>query len=171
MVARKPRGKVKETQPAPDGMPARADDLAQVGGPPPACSRAGDVAELNEKLSASSLRMAIVPISQCDLLEKNARFMRVEQYQRLVANVKRDGCLTSRSLSTRLPGTTSSLDPSDRTPTPVVSRRSSAAKASVTPTVCSISMVARVLYVPTSSRRANWRDAIISSSVAKTDPG
>lgn len=50
---------------------------------------------VNEKLSASSLRIAVVPISQCDLLEKNARFMRVEQYRRLVENIRRDGCLTS----------------------------------------------------------------------------
>jgi hypothetical protein len=50
---------------------------------------------VNEKLAASSLRVAVVPISQCDLLEKNARFMRVEQYKRLVENIRRDGCLTS----------------------------------------------------------------------------
>jgi hypothetical protein len=50
---------------------------------------------VNEKLAASSLRIAVVPISQCDLLEKNARFMRVEQYKRLVENIRRDGCLTS----------------------------------------------------------------------------
>jgi len=56
---------------------------------------------LNEKLSASALRMATVPISQCDLLEKNARFMRVEQYRRLVENIKRDGCLTSVPFAVR----------------------------------------------------------------------
>lgn len=54
-----------------------------------------DLARVNQKLSASSLRIAMVKIDQCDLLEKNARFMRAEQYQRLVSNVKRDGCLTS----------------------------------------------------------------------------
>ena len=104
MVARKPRGKVKEPQAPADDVPAPADDLPQVGEQPPvpAPSRAGDVAELNEKLSASSLRMAIVPTDQCDLLEKNARFMRAEQYQRLVANVKRDGCLTSVPFAIRL---------------------------------------------------------------------
>jgi hypothetical protein len=64
---------------------------------------------VNEKLSASSLRMAIVPISQCDLLEKNARFMRVEQYRRLVDNIKRDGCLTSVPFAIR------SGDPSTHT--------------------------------------------------------
>ncbi|MCE5280324.1 MAG: ParB N-terminal domain-containing protein [Planctomycetaceae bacterium] len=50
---------------------------------------------VNEKLSGSSLRVAMVPIAACDLLEKNARFMRVEQYKRLVENIRRDGCLTS----------------------------------------------------------------------------
>ncbi|MCE5327878.1 MAG: ParB/RepB/Spo0J family partition protein [Planctomycetaceae bacterium] len=50
---------------------------------------------MNEKLAASSVRVAMVPISACDLLEKNARFMRVEQHKRLVENIKRDGCLTS----------------------------------------------------------------------------
>lgn len=51
--------------------------------------------KVNQKLAATSVRIAMVPIGQCDLLEKNARFMRAEQYQRLVSNVKRDGCLTS----------------------------------------------------------------------------
>jgi len=56
---------------------------------------ADPLGKVNEKLSASSLQMAVVPISQCDFLEKNARFMRVEQYRQLVENIKRDGCLTS----------------------------------------------------------------------------
>ena len=56
---------------------------------------AGGLERVNEKLAASSLRVAVVPIGKCDLLEKNARFMRVEQYRRLVDNIKRDGCLTS----------------------------------------------------------------------------
>ena len=51
--------------------------------------------KVNDQLAATSVRIAMVPIGQCDLLEKNARFMRAEQYQRLVSNVKRDGCLTS----------------------------------------------------------------------------
>ena len=51
--------------------------------------------KVNEQLAATSARIAMVPIDQCDLMEKNARFMRAEQYQRLVSNVKRDGCLTS----------------------------------------------------------------------------
>lgn len=51
--------------------------------------------KVNEKLAASSLRIAVVPIEQCDFLEKNARFMQVEQYRRLVENIRRDGCLTS----------------------------------------------------------------------------
>ena len=57
--------------------------------------------EVNEKLAASSLRMAMVPISQCDLLEKNARFMRVEQCRRLVDSIRRDGCLTSVPFAVR----------------------------------------------------------------------
>jgi hypothetical protein len=61
----------------------------------PAQPDASGLDRVNEKLAASSLRVAIVPISQCDLLEKNARFMRVEQYKRLVENIRRDGCLTS----------------------------------------------------------------------------
>ena len=50
---------------------------------------------VNQKLSATSVRMAVVPIAQCDFLEKNARFMRAEQYRQLVENIRRDGCLTS----------------------------------------------------------------------------
>ena len=53
------------------------------------------LSQVNDQLAATSVRIAMVPIGQCDLLEKNARFMRAEQYQRLVSNVKRDGCLTS----------------------------------------------------------------------------
>lgn len=37
------------------------------------------------------------------LLERNAHSMSAEKYQRLVANVKRDGCLTSVPLAVRLP--------------------------------------------------------------------
>lgn len=63
---------------------------------------------VNAKLSATSVRMAVVPITQCDYLEKNARFMRAEQYQRLVENIKRDGCLTSVPFAIR---TTDPADP------------------------------------------------------------
>ncbi|MBE3123233.1 MAG: ParB N-terminal domain-containing protein [Acidobacteria bacterium] len=63
------------------------------------------LSEVNEKLSASSLRMAVVPIAQCDLLEKNARFMPAEQYRRLVENIKRDGALTSVPFAIRHPAT------------------------------------------------------------------
>ena len=57
----------------------------------------GQVSEVNAKLSAkgSGLRIVMAPLAQCDLLEKNARFMPVEQYRRLVENIKRDGQLTS----------------------------------------------------------------------------
>lgn len=40
-------------------------------------------------------RMDRVDPRSLKLLELNARFMRHEQYQQLVANIKRDGCLTS----------------------------------------------------------------------------
>ncbi|MCY2927890.1 MAG: ParB/RepB/Spo0J family partition protein [Planctomycetota bacterium] len=63
--------------------------------PCPTVTAAGGLEGVNEKLAASSLRVAVVPIDQCDFLEKNARFMRVEQYRRLVENIRRDGCLTS----------------------------------------------------------------------------
>ena len=66
------------------------------------------VASVNEKLSASSLRIATVRIDQCDFLEKNARFMRVEQYKRLVENIRRDGCLTSVPFAIRHAGSTGS---------------------------------------------------------------
>ena len=56
---------------------------------------AASLDQLNQKLLASSLRIGMVPIGQCDLLEKNARFMRADQYRRLVENVRRDGQLTS----------------------------------------------------------------------------
>lgn len=53
------------------------------------------LSKVNEKLSPTSVRMAIVPIASCDFLEKNARFMRAEQYRLLVDNIRADGCLTS----------------------------------------------------------------------------
>lgn len=56
---------------------------------------------VNQKLAASSLRIALVPIDQCELLEKNARFMRAEQYKQLVENIRRDGCLTSVPFAVR----------------------------------------------------------------------
>lgn len=56
---------------------------------------------VNEKLAATSLRIELIPIDLCDLLEKNARFMRVEQFRRLVENIKRDGCLTSIPFAVR----------------------------------------------------------------------
>ena len=57
--------------------------------------------KVNDQLSATTVRIASVRIDQCDLLEKNAPFMRAEQYQRLVSNVKRDGCLTSVPFAVR----------------------------------------------------------------------
>lgn len=57
--------------------------------------------DVNARLAPSSVRIALVPIAQCDLLEKNARFLRVEQYRRLVENIRRDGCLTSVPFAVR----------------------------------------------------------------------
>lgn len=34
-------------------------------------------------------------LSELKLLEKNARYMKPEQFNRLVENIRRDGCLTS----------------------------------------------------------------------------
>lgn len=39
--------------------------------------------------------MKVISIDECELLEKNARFMKNETFQNLVENVKRDGGLTS----------------------------------------------------------------------------
>ena len=62
------------------------------------------LSKVNEKLSPTSVRMAVVPIAQCDFLEKNARFMRAEQYRLLVDNIRADGCLTSVPFAIRIPG-------------------------------------------------------------------
>ena len=48
------------------------------------------------------------------LLEMNARFMRHEEFQRLVANVKKDGQLTSAPFAARNAGTTTSGPESSR---------------------------------------------------------
>jgi hypothetical protein len=48
--------------------------------------------EAEEKLN---VRHELVRLDEIRLLEKNARFMNHETYQRLVQNIKRDGCLTS----------------------------------------------------------------------------
>jgi hypothetical protein len=87
------------------------DTLTKPAGPDAASGPEGvpsNLDRVNEKLAASSLRVAVVPISQCDLLEKNARFMRVEQYKRLVENIRRDGCLTSVPFAIRHAGSTPS---------------------------------------------------------------
>ena len=64
--------------------------------------------KVNDQLASTPVRIASVKIEQCDLLEKNARFMRAEQYQRLVSNVKRDGCLTSVPFAVKNAGSTGS---------------------------------------------------------------
>ena len=50
--------------------------------------------EINSKLH-SDTQIAVVPLGQLKLLEKNARFMPHEMFQKLVNNIKRDGGLTS----------------------------------------------------------------------------
>jgi len=51
--------------------------------------------EINRRLAASSLRLALVNLDDCELVEKNARYMTAQQFRRLVENIKRDGALTS----------------------------------------------------------------------------
>ncbi len=63
-----------------------------------------EVDRINEKLAASSMAIELVPVGQCDLVDKNARFMRTEQYNRLVENVRKDGCLTSVPLASKREG-------------------------------------------------------------------
>lgn len=52
------------------------------------------VDEINAKLTGNC-KLALVPVEQLNLLEKNARFMPYETFQKLVSNIKRDGGLTS----------------------------------------------------------------------------
>lgn len=52
------------------------------------------IEEINSKL-AGDCRIAVVPLEQISFLEKNARFMPYEMFQKLVNNIKRDGGLTS----------------------------------------------------------------------------
>jgi len=58
---------------------------------------------VNQKLeqAAMPIRLAVVPLDQCRLVEKNARWMPAEQYRRLVENIRRDGCLTSVPFAVR----------------------------------------------------------------------
>lgn len=52
------------------------------------------IGNINERLSGD-VQIAVVPIDHLHLLEKNARFMPFEMFQKLVNNVKKDGGLTS----------------------------------------------------------------------------
>lgn len=49
---------------------------------------------INSKL-AGGYQIAVVPVDRLKLLEKNARYMPYEMFQKLVSNVKRDGGLSS----------------------------------------------------------------------------
>lgn len=52
------------------------------------------VQELNEKMNGP-FKFAIVSVDELEFLEKNARFMKNEQFQNLVNNIKKDGGLSS----------------------------------------------------------------------------
>ncbi len=51
--------------------------------------------KVNRKLAKAGLSIAFVPLDQCELAERNARYMKAEQFQQLVHNVRQDGQLTS----------------------------------------------------------------------------
>jgi len=50
--------------------------------------------EINSKLTGN-FQIGVIPVEQLKLLEKNARFMPYEMFQKLVNNIKQDGGLTS----------------------------------------------------------------------------
>lgn len=56
---------------------------------------------LNYRLGESGYMIAMVPVADLRLLEKNARYMPNEQFRNLVSNVKADGALTSVPLCVR----------------------------------------------------------------------
>jgi hypothetical protein len=57
---------------------------------------------LNEKLAGLfPYRLEMVPPGELKLLEKNARYMKAEQFQNLVENIKKDGNLSSLPLCYR----------------------------------------------------------------------
>ncbi|MHB8491190.1 MAG: ParB/RepB/Spo0J family partition protein [Solirubrobacteraceae bacterium] len=58
--------------------------------------------ELNTRLP-DGLTLALVPIEQIELLEKNARYMEHRVFQNLVENIRRDGRLESVPLTRRTP--------------------------------------------------------------------
>ena len=105
MVASKPSGQVTESGPGHGRQVVEDAARPEVNAAPDA-----NLPHVNDKLAASGLRVAVVPIGQCELLERNARFMRVEQYRRLVENIRRDGCLTSVPFAVRRPGATAAED-------------------------------------------------------------
>lgn len=54
-----------------------------------------DIERLNAALEGQPYKLAVVPITSLELLQKNARFMKNEQFRNLVDNIKRDGGLSS----------------------------------------------------------------------------
>lgn len=57
--------------------------------------RETQIDRLNYRLGESGYALAIVPVAELRLLEKNARYMPNEQFRNLVTNIKADGALTS----------------------------------------------------------------------------
>jgi ParB-like nuclease domain len=55
--------------------------------------KAQQIEELNAKLGGH-IKIAVVPIEELKFLDKNARFMKNEQFQNLVENIKKDGQLS-----------------------------------------------------------------------------
>lgn len=56
-------------------------------------TKAHEVESINSKLKGS-FKVAIVPVTELEFLEKNARFMKNETFQNLVNNIKKDGQLS-----------------------------------------------------------------------------
>lgn len=55
---------------------------------------ARQIEDINEKMGGQ-FKIKLVSLDECELLEKNARYMRNETFQNLVENIKRDGGLSS----------------------------------------------------------------------------
>lgn len=66
-------------------------------------TRETQIDRLNYRLGESGYSLAIVPVAELRLLEKNARYMPNEQFRILVSNIKADGALTSVPLCVKEP--------------------------------------------------------------------
>ncbi|MBH8599084.1 MULTISPECIES: ParB/RepB/Spo0J family partition protein [unclassified Thermoactinomyces] len=56
--------------------------------------KAWQIDQINERMTGP-YKLKIISIDECELLEKNARYMKNETFQNLVNNIKRDGGLSS----------------------------------------------------------------------------